>query len=66
VFTTTSWSLILSGANSKGAEKDTRAALAELCRLYWRPIFAFVSRRGYSAEEAEGSHAGFLCHETGR
>jgi RNA polymerase sigma-70 factor (ECF subfamily) len=52
-FVTTRWSLILSGANSKSAEKDTRAALAELCRIYWRPIFAFVSRRGYSAEDAE-------------
>jgi len=53
VFTTTRWSLILSRADSKSAEKDTRAALAELCRIYWRPIFAFVSRRGYSAADAE-------------
>jgi DNA-directed RNA polymerase specialized sigma24 family protein len=52
-FVTTRWSLILSGANSKIGEKDTRAALAELCRIYWRPIFVFVSRRGYSAEDAE-------------
>ena len=52
-FVTTRWSLVLSGANSKSQEKDTHAALAELCRIYWRPIFAFVSRRGYSAEDAE-------------
>jgi DNA-directed RNA polymerase specialized sigma24 family protein len=52
-FATTRWSLILSGANSRSGEKDTRAALAELCRIYWRPIFAFVSRRGYSAADAE-------------
>jgi RNA polymerase sigma-70 factor (ECF subfamily) len=52
-FVTTRWSLILSGANSKDAEANTRAALAELCRIYWRPIFAFISRRGYSAEDAE-------------
>jgi RNA polymerase sigma-70 factor (ECF subfamily) len=52
-FATTRWSLILSSADSKGAEKETRAALAELCRIYWRPIFAFISRRGYSAEDAE-------------
>ncbi len=44
-FATTRWSLILSGADSKGAGKETRAALAELCRIYWRPIFAFISRR---------------------
>ncbi|HEY1894158.1 MAG TPA: sigma-70 family RNA polymerase sigma factor [Chthoniobacterales bacterium] len=52
-FVTTRWSLILSDANSKSGEKDTRAALAELCRIYWRPIFAFISRRGYSPEDAE-------------
>jgi RNA polymerase sigma factor (sigma-70 family) len=52
-FLTTRWSLILAGANSKSGKKDTRAAIAELCRIYWRPIFAFVSRRGYSAEDAE-------------
>jgi hypothetical protein len=52
-FVTTRWSLILSGADSKSAEKNTRAALAELCRIYWRPIFAFVSQSGYSAEDAE-------------
>jgi len=52
-FVTTRWSLILSGASSKSGEKDNRAALAELCRIYWRPIFAFVSRSGYSAEDAE-------------
>jgi DNA-directed RNA polymerase specialized sigma24 family protein len=50
-FATTRWSLILSGANFRSGEKDTRAALAELCRIYWRPIF--VTRRGYSAEDAQ-------------
>jgi len=52
-FVTTRWSLILSGSGSKGKEQETRVALAELCRIYWRPIFAFISRRGYSAEDAE-------------
>jgi RNA polymerase sigma factor (sigma-70 family) len=28
-------------------------ALAELCRIYWRPIFLFIARRGYSPEDAE-------------
>lgn len=52
-FVTTRWSLILSGSGSKGKEQETRAALAELCRIYWRPIFAFVCRRGYSTQDAE-------------
>jgi len=52
-FVTTRWSLILSGSGSNGKEQETRAALTELCRIYWRPIFAFVCRRGYSTQDAE-------------
>jgi RNA polymerase sigma factor (sigma-70 family) len=52
VFVTTRWSLILSGANSDGDEQ-ARAALADLCRIYWRPVFSFVCRRGYSTEDAQ-------------
>ena len=53
VFATTRWSLILSAANSEGEEQKARDALAELCRTYWRPIFSFVCRRGYSTEDAQ-------------
>jgi len=28
-------------------------ALSELCKTYWRPIFAYICRRGYSTEDAE-------------
>jgi len=52
-FVTTRWSLIVSGGGSKSKEQETRAALAELCRIYWRPIFAFICRRGYSTQDAE-------------
>jgi len=53
-FVTTRWNLILSGVDSeKTDENQIRAALAELCRIYWRPIFFFVARRGYSPEDAE-------------
>ena len=52
-FVTTRWSLILSAANLTNEEQKARDALAELCRTYWRPIFLFVSRRGYSTEDAQ-------------
>jgi RNA polymerase sigma-70 factor (ECF subfamily) len=52
-FATTRWSIILSSANSQSGEAKARDALAELCRTYWRPIFAFTCRRGYTVEEAE-------------
>ena len=41
-FVTTRWSLILSAANLGSEEQRARDALAELCRIYWRPIFLFV------------------------
>ncbi|HKP05608.1 MAG TPA: sigma-70 family RNA polymerase sigma factor [Chthoniobacterales bacterium] len=52
-FATTRWSLILTSADLEGDDQKARRALAELCRLYWRPIFSFVCRRGHSPEDAQ-------------
>ena len=52
-FATTRWSLILTSADLVGDDQRARLALSELCRLYWRPIFSFVCRRGHSAEDAQ-------------
>jgi RNA polymerase sigma factor (sigma-70 family) len=53
VFVTTRWSVVLAGAQFESGEQQAREALAELCRTYWRPIFSFVCRRGYSAQDAQ-------------
>jgi RNA polymerase sigma factor (sigma-70 family) len=52
-FATTRWSVILSCADSGTNEEKARVALAELCRIYWRPIFSFVCRRGHSVQDAQ-------------
>jgi RNA polymerase sigma factor (sigma-70 family) len=52
-FATTRWSLILYAAQSEGGEQKSREALNELCRTYWRPVFSFVCRHGYSMEDAQ-------------
>jgi RNA polymerase sigma-70 factor (ECF subfamily) len=52
-FATTRWSIVLSCADMAGEQDKARAALAELCRTYWRPIFAFICRRGYSVPDAQ-------------
>lgn len=52
-FTTTRWSVVLSCADSSSSSQEARSALAELCRTYWRPIFAFVCRQGYSIPDAQ-------------
>lgn len=54
VFVTTRWNLILSATDSKRTDgSEISAALEELCRIYWRPVFFFIARRGYSPEDAE-------------
>ena len=53
VFRTTRWSLILSSLDREGDEQRAREALAQLCRIYWRPIFAFICRHGYSVTDAQ-------------
>ncbi len=52
-FATTRWSLVLSAAKSETGEQKVRDALEELCRTYWRPVFSFICRRGYSVEDAQ-------------
>jgi RNA polymerase sigma-70 factor (ECF subfamily) len=52
-FATTRWSLILTSTDVETDDQTARRALAELCRIYWRPIFSFVCRRGYSTEDAQ-------------
>jgi RNA polymerase sigma factor (sigma-70 family) len=53
MFTTTRWSLVLAGANADSDQQKAAEALAELCRTYWRSIFSYVCRRGYSPEDAQ-------------
>ena len=57
-FRTTRWSVVLLSAQSQ--TPDSEAALAELCRLYWYPLYAFVRRRGYGPEDAQDLTQGFF------
>jgi len=59
-FATTRWSLVLTAAKSQSGEEKARNALEELCRIYWRPVFVFVCRRGYSMEDAQDLTQGFF------
>jgi len=52
-FNTTRWSMVLSCADSGIESVAARGALSELCKTYWRPIFAYICRRGYSTQDAE-------------
>ena len=51
-FAATHWTLVLSAA--RGSETPrAAAAMAELCRSYWYPLYAYVRRRNIDAHEAE-------------
>ena len=62
-FDKTRWSMVL-GAVQSGAP-CAQNALAELCRLYWPPLYAFARRRGRSLEDAQDLVQGFFEHLIG-
>lgn len=59
-FSTTHWSLVGAAQADTSSETRVRAALEELCRAYWFPLYTFVRGRGYSAAEAEDLTQTFL------
>ena len=50
-FATTHWSVVL--ASAQGDSPQAAAALEQLCRTYWYPLYAFVRRQGHSPQDAE-------------
>ncbi len=52
-FKTTRWTIVLNSLGGNPEDAKAREALAHLCRIYWRPIFAFICRRGHSIPDAQ-------------
>ncbi len=50
-FPTTRWTLVIAAGDPH--RKEARSALVSLCENYWYPLYAYLRRRGYSAEEAQ-------------
>src|SRR5215213_2762140 len=50
-FATTHWSLVLAAVNRASPAADE--ALAELCEIYWYPLYAYLRGRGYTTEDAQ-------------
>ena len=59
-FAETAWSVVLAA----GATTPPRAhaALTELCRIYWRPIYAYLRRSGYDTHDAQDLTQSFFQH----
>ncbi len=58
-FRTTHWSVVLE-ASGRGSEHSA-AALEILCRCYWKPVYAFICRKGYSSHDAQDLTQGFFA-----
>ena len=50
-FVTTHWSVVLKAGRSDTTQ--ARDSLAKLCQTYWYPLYAYVRRRGHSADDAQ-------------
>jgi RNA polymerase sigma factor (sigma-70 family) len=51
-FAATRWTMVLAAAGGAPSVQAAEA-MAELCRVYWFPLYAYVRRRGYESHEAE-------------
>jgi RNA polymerase sigma-70 factor (ECF subfamily) len=58
-FRTTRWSVVLRAGGNE--ERTAAEALEALCRAYWRPLFAFVLRRGFDEHTAKDLTQGFFA-----
>jgi RNA polymerase sigma-70 factor (ECF subfamily) len=50
-FPTTRWTLVVAAGDPQ--RKEARSALVSLCENYWYPLYAYLRRRGYPADQAE-------------
>jgi RNA polymerase sigma factor (sigma-70 family) len=50
-FPTTRWTLVVAAGAPNG--KEAKTALASLCESYWYPLYAYLRRHGYPADQAQ-------------
>ena len=63
-FAPTRWSVVAACSVDNGtpASAETEAAVSQLCRDYWPPLYSFVRRRGFSPADAQDLVQGFFTH----
>src|SRR5262249_34164042 len=59
-FEETAWSVVIATGATTPARAHT--AMAELCRIYWRPIYAYLRRSGYDKDDAQDLTQSFFQH----
>jgi RNA polymerase sigma factor (sigma-70 family) len=61
-FPSTQWSVVLAAGRSLVEPEMARAALGELCQIYWTPLYSFVRSRGYTVHDAQDLTQSFFAH----
>ncbi len=60
IFATTHWSVVLAAGCQNTAQ--SAAALEQLCRTYWYPLYAYLRRTGRNPADAEDLVQGFFLY----
>ncbi|MFZ4594064.1 MAG: RNA polymerase sigma factor [Verrucomicrobiaceae bacterium] len=60
-FPETRWTMVLA-LRGGGNEATASRALADLCRVYWRPLYTHARKKGNSPEDAEDLTQSFIMH----
>ena len=62
VFPSTHWSVVFAAGRSEAEPQMAGAALAELCRGYWAPLYGFVRSRGHTVHDAQDLTQSFFAY----
>lgn len=54
----THWRLVLEAGD--GSNSASQAALEELCRIYWQPLYTYLRKNGHRPHDAQDLVQGFL------
>jgi RNA polymerase sigma-70 factor (ECF subfamily) len=62
VFPSTHWSVVLAAVRNQAEPEMAGAALAELCQVYWAPLYSFVRSRGHTVHDAQDLTQSFFAY----
>ena len=62
MFPSTHWSMVFAAGRSEAEPQTAEAALAELCQVYWAPLYGFVRSRGHTVHDAQDLTQSFFAY----
>ena len=62
MFPSTHWSVVFAAGRSEDEPQTAEAALAELCQVYWAPLYGFVRSRGHTVHDAQDLTQSFFAY----